>query len=164
MSGAQVRAMLSSAARLARQLDLASSRGRRLLGQDAPPLLAELHDWPQWLREPEAERQRIFAVTALCASNDALGRVISGDTLRAYADKVSEPLLEEILTHAGPGGAPLPTAEALTTAGQAHARRALPHRLALRLGLQPVHDREAARHVADAETMVRRAPVLEVGR
>ncbi|MBB4858852.1 hypothetical protein HNO88_002178 [Novosphingobium chloroacetimidivorans] len=160
MKGAAARARLASAAGLARSLDLAPTRARRLAGASAQIRLslAELGSWPQWPREPEAEQRRIFAVTALRASDDALRTVISGDTLRAYAAQIGEALLEDVLAKPGQGAAPLPPPAMLAAAGQATAHKALPPRLAERLGASGLHDREAARHVAEAEALVRMAP------
>jgi hypothetical protein len=122
------------------------------------PSLSDLREWPQWPSEPEAEQRRIFAVTALRASDDALRTVISGDTLRSYAVLVGEALLEDALARPGKGAAPLPPAHALAAAGEAHAHRALPACLAERLGAKGLQDPVAARHVAEAETLVRLAP------
>lgn len=159
MKAASARTRLASAARLARTLDLVPTRARRFAGSaDTPLSLGELRTWPQWPREPQAEQQRIFAVTALRASDDALRTVISGDTLRSYAQEVGEALFEDALARTGRGSAPLPSAQGLAAAGQGHAHRALPPRLAQRLGVPVVHDKEAVRHVAEAEALVRLAP------
>ena len=159
MRGVTARARLASAAGLARSLDLAPTRARRLASAStqARPSLAELGSWPLWPREPEAEQRRIFAVTALRASDDALRTVILGDTLRAYAAQIGETLLEDVLARPGQGTAPLPGPAMLAAAGQATAHRALPPVLAARLGAVGSHDREAARHVAEAEALVRMA-------
>jgi hypothetical protein len=157
--GRAARTRLASAAHLARSLDLAPTRARRFAGASQPaPSLAELREWPQWPSAPEAKQQRIFAVTALRASDDALRTVISGDTLRSYAMLIGEALFEDVLARPGTGRAPLPPAHALAAAGQAHAHRALPLRLAERLGAMGLQDRAAARHVAEAERLVRLAP------
>ncbi len=159
MRGTAARTRLGNAARLARSLDLAPMRGHRLVGaSQQAPSLAELREWPHWPTAAEAEQQRIFAVTALRASDDALRAVISGDTLRSYAVLVGEALFEDVLARPGKGAAPLPPAYALAATGQAHAHRALPPRLAERLGTKGLQDRAAARHVAEAEKLVRLAP------
>jgi hypothetical protein len=160
--GATARARLASAASLARSLNLGPTRARRLAGAGAEtaPTLAELRAWPQWPREPETEQRRIFAATALRASDEALRTVISGDTLRAFADQVGEALFEDVLARPGKGPAPLPSPQALVAAGQATAHRALPPRLAERLGTHGADDGEAACHVAEAEALVRLAPEM----
>lgn len=160
MRGATARARLASAAGLARSLGMATTRSQRLAGsaRETVPSLAELRSWPQWPCEREAEQRRIFAVTALRASDDALRTVISGDTLRAYAFEIGETLFEDVLARTGQGAAPLPSPVTMVAAGQAHAHRALPPRLAERLGTSGGQDREAARHVAEAEALVRLAP------
>jgi hypothetical protein len=160
MRAATVRARLAGAARLAQSLGLAPTRSRRLAaGVPQPRLsLGDLRAWPQWPSETEPEQRRIFAVTALRASDDALRTVISGDDLRAYATQIGETLFEDVLARPGRGAAPLPSAKTLAATGQAHAHRALPPILAERLGARGLHDGDAARHVAEAEALVRLAP------
>ncbi len=157
MKGASARARLARAAALARKLDLAPDRGARFREPGTTPIaLTELRAWPRWPGEPEAEQARIFGVTSLRASDDALREVISGDTLRSYAAKLGEDLLELILARSGQGAAPLPSADALTAAGRAHAHKALPPRLAARFGTAVAQNPDAARHVAEAEALVAR--------
>lgn len=161
MKGSATRTRLVAAAALARSLQLAPSRGERFRDKvRAQPLpLSELSAWPEWPQRAAPEQARIFSVTALRASDGALRDEIDGEALRDYAARVGETVFEDLLARAGEGTAPLPSADTMLAAGRAHAHRALPPILAQRLGIVVAHDPAAMRHVADAEALVRRAPL-----
>lgn len=153
---------------MARDLDVASDRASRFRmreeGKAEPPVrLEELRAWPRWPRETRAEQARIFAATALRASDAALREVICGDTLRSYAAILGEDLLELMLARPTNGSAPLPSTGALIPAGRAHAEAALPPRLAEKLGVTAAPFGQAARFVAEAEALAARAPLAGGG-
>ncbi|WP_066544036.1 MULTISPECIES: hypothetical protein [unclassified Sphingomonas] len=150
---AAARRRLVARARLARDHGVAPRRSARLAG--SPPAatvsLAELAHWPGWPAGASDAQAAAFKLIALVAARDALGRVIEGHMLRAFAAEVGEGVLEAVLALPPGGDRPLPPPAQLRAQGEALARGALPG--ALRPAGAQTADPQAARFVAIAEAV-----------
>lgn len=156
-AGARSRAMLARTARFARAQGLVRTRAERFAAYPAAaqPTFAEIASWPAWPALEAAEQTDIFALTALLSARDALGEVICGSELRAYAGPFGHDLFERALTLEGSGARALPAPEALAGEGERLARCGLPPALAHCLGESIAGEPHAARHVSEAEGMLR---------
>lgn len=160
-AGMRARSRIARAGGFARTRGLVQSRAMRFArrtGGDTPdpmPGFGELAAWPAWpTLDPEA-RQGVFALAALLASRDALAGMICGEDLRNYAAPFGDDLFERALAMAGGGARNLPAPDALVVAGEDLARCGLPPSLARCLGESLAGEPEAARHVAEAEGLLR---------
>ncbi|MGF7155465.1 hypothetical protein [Novosphingobium gossypii] len=158
---ARTRATLLRTARYARSQGLVRSRAERFAARlngaaaDATPRLSEVARWPAWPASDVSDQHRVFALTALLSARDALGQVISGNALRLYAASVGDDVFERALALGGSGTCTLPSPQDLTGEGERLALHGLPQPLARSLGQSPAGDAEAARHVAEAEGLLR---------
>ncbi|WP_334183056.1 hypothetical protein [Novosphingobium sp.] len=155
-SGARARARAARKIAFARRHGLTPSRGARFAMRGAPsPSLGEIAFWPSWPGLDEKTQQDVFALTALLSARDALGEIISGSELRAYAEPFGADLFERALSLDGTGMHRLVPAQHLSGEGEQLARCGLPATLARCLGESVAAAPDAARHVAEAEGLLR---------
>lgn len=161
VGAARTRATLLRKARYARSHGLVRSRAERFAARvhgdtaDGTPRLSEVERWPAWPAADVSDQRRVFALTALLSARNALAQVISGNALRLYAASVGDDVFERALTLGGSGTRTLPSPQNLTGEGERLAFHGLPPALARRLGQSTAGDAEAARHVAEAEGLLR---------
>ncbi len=155
-SGARARARAARKIAFARSHGLTPSRGERFTMRGAPaPSLGEIAFWPSWPGLDAETQREVFTLTALLSARDALGEIISGSELRAYAEPFGADLFERALTLDGTGTHRLVPAQRLSGEGEQLARCGLPATLARCLGESVAAAPDAARHVAEAEGLLR---------
>lgn len=163
MSGQATRLRLAEVARAARHAGVPAARGARLAARvsgrtAARPSLVDLARWPSWPGADAGEQARVWRIAALVAARDAVGCVIEGEVLRAYAATVGDDALEAVLALPGGGVAPLVSPARLASQGRQVAERGLPSALAAALCVsEPRADTERD-HVAHAERIARKFP------
>jgi hypothetical protein len=160
MSGRASRRRLAEIAEAARHAGVPATRGARLAarmsGQTAArPCLGELATWPSWPGAEAGEQARVWRIAALVAARDAVGHVIDGEVLRAYAATVGDDALEAVLALPEGGDGPLVSPARLASQGRQVAERGLPSALAVALCV-PVSRADTERdHVVQAERIAR---------
>lgn len=163
MSGQAKRQRLSEVARAARYAGVPTTRSARLAARPsgrtaARPSLVDLARWPSWPGAEAGEQARVWRIAALVAARDAVGRVIEGEVLRAYAATVGDDALEAVLALPGGGDGPLVSPARLASQGRQVAEQGLPSALAMALCV-PVSLADTERyHVAHAERIAREFP------